>query len=93
MSAENFDGQQAPEEGEPLTDGQDDRGAREYESRWGDLPGWLDELSVENRQRVVRVAVRVGMRLTDTDWHLLEDQHRPDLPRFQRRPPGFRSSR
>jgi hypothetical protein len=70
MSAENFDSDAASE----------DRGEQEYEAQWGELPGWLDELSPDNRQRVVGVAVRVGMRLTDTDWHLLEDQHRPDLP-------------
>lgn len=44
-----------------------------YAQRWGELPGWLVHLAPPARARVLQVAVSVGMRLTDTDWHLLED--------------------
>lgn len=61
---------------------------RAYEARWGGLPSWLRELSAAHRARVVQVAVRLGMRLSETDWHLLEDQERPDLLPVKRRPPA-----
>lgn len=57
-----------------------DEHAQAYAQRWGELPGWLDHLAPPARARVLQVSVTVGMRLTDTDWHLLEDMHRPDLP-------------
>jgi len=58
-----------------------------YLTRWGRLPQWLDELPTADRTRVLAVSVRLGMPLAATDWHLLEDQQRPDRPSVRKKRP------